>query len=51
MASQNKKSKVDKRKHWGRGRNFLKSNNGHRLRRISFFNSSDRQKLKKVDND
>lgn len=47
MASQNKKAKVDKRKHWGRGRNFLKKT--YKMKRIAFYNSSQRQKLKKLN--
>lgn len=45
MSSENKKSKVDKRHHWGRGRDFLKKS--IKLKGVSFYNSCDRQSLKR----
>lgn len=47
MTSQNKKAKTDKRKHWGRGGNFLKDTN--KLKRLNFYNSSLRRKIKIVE--
>lgn len=44
MSSENKKSKTDKRHHWGRDGKFLKDKT--KLKGISFYNSSLRQKLK-----
>jgi hypothetical protein len=50
MASKNKKQKTDKKSHPGRGGSFLKS--GTKLKGTAFYNSSDRQKNKKIsDND
>ena len=45
MASENKKSKTDKRHFWGRDGKFLKRMG--KLKRICFFNSCDRQHLKR----
>lgn len=47
MASQNKKDKTDKKKHPGRSGPFLKAS--PKLKGVSFYNSSDRQKNKKID--
>jgi hypothetical protein len=47
MAAENKKSKTDKRKHWGRGGNWLKEK-GKGNKGISFYNSSQRQADKKI---
>lgn len=47
MASVNKKEKTDKKKHFGIGGNFLKSN-GTRCKGANFYNSSQRQKDKKI---
>lgn len=49
MASENKKAKTDKRKHWGRGGKFLKDTG--KLKRICFFNASLRKKNNKIDYD
>jgi hypothetical protein len=46
MASENKKRKVDKKLHWGRGGGFLKES-GPGIKRLSFYTSSRRKKLKK----
>lgn len=50
MASESKMRKVDKKLHWGRGGGFLKSNLG-RLKRVFFYNASDRQKNKKIEDE
>ena len=47
MASENKKAKTDKRKHWGRGGSFLK--NTRKLKRLCFYNASNRKKNKKIE--
>lgn len=47
MTSQNKKAKTDKRKHWGRGGNFLKDTD--KFKRLNFYNSSLRRKIKIVE--
>ena len=47
MASRNKVAKTDKRNHWGRGRRFLKGT--IKLKRVAFYNPSDRQKNKRVE--
>lgn len=46
MASENKKSKTDKRKHWGRGGKFLKFKN--KFKGLNFFNPSLRKKINKI---
>jgi hypothetical protein len=48
MASENKKRKVDKRLHWGRGGNFLKSK-GKGIKKLDFFTPSQRQENKKFN--
>jgi len=50
MASENKKRKTDKKLHWGRGGNWLKSK-GKGKKGISFFTPSDRRLNKKLPND
>ena len=50
MASEKKKRKIDKRLHWGRGRNFLK-HVGKGIKGLHFFTPSQRQKNKKFDMD
>jgi len=47
MASKNKKRKTDKKLHHGRGGNFLKESD-EGIKGISFYNSSQRQKNKKI---
>lgn len=47
MASENKKRKVDKRLHWGRGRSFLKDKT--KLKGVCFYNSSLRKQMNKID--
>ena len=47
MASKNKKAKTDKKKHPGRGGNFLKEKEPNGIKKLSFYNSSERQRLKK----
>lgn len=42
MASENKKRKVSKKLHWGRGGNFLKEK-GKGVKGVSFFTSSQRK--------
>jgi len=50
MSSEKKKRKVSKKLHWGRGRGYLKCKNIFEHGKGSlFFNSSQRQKLKKID--
>jgi len=46
MASKNKKDKTDKRKHPGKGGNFLKEK-GPGIKRVSFYNGSQRKENKK----
>jgi hypothetical protein len=46
MASKNKKDKTDKKKHPGKGGNFLKQK-GPGIKRVSFYNGSQRQENKK----
>lgn len=46
MASENKKSKTDKRHYWGRGGRYLKKNEV-KVKGLSFYNSCDRQYLKR----
>lgn len=47
MASQAMKRKVDKRHHWGRGRDYLKGGNyRERLKGVTFFNSAMRKRIK-----
>lgn len=45
MASENKKSKTNKRHFWGRDGKFLKR--AGKIKRLCFFNSCDRQYLKR----
>lgn len=47
MASRNKMSKTDKRKHRGVGGSFLKYTG--KLKRIAFFNASMRKKINKIE--
>jgi hypothetical protein len=47
MSSANKKSKTDKRKHWGTAGNFLKFKG--KLKRVAFYNSSQRKKSHRDD--
>lgn len=47
MASENKKRKVDKKNHWGRGRRFLKST--FKMKGICFYNSSIRKQINNID--
>lgn len=47
MSSESKKRKVDKRLHWGRGRNFLKDKT--KLKGVCFYNSSLRKLINKID--
>lgn len=48
MASEAKKRKVDKRHHWGRGGNFLKSPDGYKgVKGLDFYTPSQRQHLKR----
>jgi len=47
MASKNKKSKTDKKKHFGRDGKFLKD--AGKIKGVTFYNSSMRKKLKKID--
>lgn len=47
MASENKKAKTDKRKHWGRSGRFLKYT--CKFRGLNFFNASLRKKLNKIE--
>lgn len=49
MASENKKAKTDKRKHWGRDGKFLKDTG--KFKGLNFFNASLRKKLNKIDYD
>lgn len=49
MASKNKKSKTNKRHFWGRDGKFLKRMG--KLKGICFFNSCDRQYLKRELNE
>ena len=42
MSSENKKRKVDKRLHWGRGGSFLKAK-GKGIKGLDFFTSSQRR--------
>ena len=46
MASENKKSKTNKRHHWGRDGKYLKKNEV-KVKGLSFYNSCDRQALKR----
>lgn len=46
MASKNKMAKTDKRKHWGRGGNFLKGK-GKGVKGLSFYTSAQRKENKK----
>ena len=45
MASENKKAKTNKRKHWGRDGKFLKYTN--KFKGLNFFNASLRKQLNK----
>lgn len=47
MASENKKAKTDKRKHWGRDGKFLKYT--VKIKGLTFFNASLRKKFNKID--
>jgi len=47
MASKNKQAKTDKKNHPGRDGKFLKESN--KLKRIAFYNSTTRKKLRKID--
>lgn len=47
MASENKKAKTDKRKHWGRDGKFLKDT--RKFKRLNFFNASFRRKINNID--
>lgn len=47
MTSENKKAKTDKRKHWGRGGNFLKDTG--KFKRLNFFNTSLRKIIKRIN--
>ena len=47
MTSENKKAKTDKRKHWGRGGNFLKDIG--KFKRLNFFNASLRKIIKRIN--
>lgn len=47
MASENKKAKTDKRKHWGRDGKFLKYTD--KFKGLSFFNASLRKKINKIE--
>lgn len=49
MASENKKAKTDKRKHWGRDGKFLKDTG--KFRGLNFFNASLRKKINRVESD
>lgn len=49
MTSENKKKKVDKRHHWGRGRHFLKLK--FKMKGICFYNSSLRREINKINYD
>ena len=46
MTAESKMRKVDKKLHWGRGGGFLK-NWGKGIKRLDFFNASQRQAIKK----
>ena len=48
MTSENKLRKVSKRRHWGRGGRFLKMC-GKGIKRLDFFNQSQRQSNNKID--
>lgn len=48
MSAENKKRKVDKRLHWGRGGGFLKAK-GKGIKRLDFFTASQRQVNKKIE--
>lgn len=50
MTSESKKRKTDKKLHWGRGGHFLK-NKGKGIKRLDFFNSSQRQLNKKIEDE
>ena len=47
--SDSKYRKMNKRNHWGRGKDFGKKGLAKGLRRISFYNGSDRAALKKIE--
>jgi len=49
MTSESKLRKVSKKLHWGRDGRFLKSF-GKGIKRLNFFNASQRQKNKKETN-
>jgi len=46
MTAENKMRKVSKKLHWGRGGGFLK-NCSKGIKRLDFFNASQRQAIKK----
>ena len=50
MTSKSKKRKTDKKLHWGRGGNFLK-NKGKGIKGLDFFNASQRQLNKKIEDE
>ena len=50
MTSESKKRKTDKKLHWGRGGSALK-NKGKGIKRFDFFNASQRQQNKKIDDE
>ena len=49
MSSESKKRKTNKKNHWGRDGKWLKFTG--KLKTVSFYNSSSRQKFKKGNED